>query len=128
MFGAFAYEFGAFVEDDLLVSTALPQYWLEVAIPAMRIDPTLYCASGWNDNSFDATAVRAYPHAPRFSFKEATETGAHGLSFQSSEGVRALVAQAAHWTERWHPDRPTVCEYRHMLPFPSCTRRPHCCM
>ena len=94
MFGAFAYEFGAFVEDDLLVSTALPQYWLEVAIPAMRIDPTLYCASGWNDNSFDATAVRAYPHAPRFSFKEATETGAHGLSFQSSEGVRALVAQA----------------------------------
>ena len=46
----------------------------------------------------------------------------------SSDERRALVAQAAHWTERWHPDRPTVCEYRHMLPFPSCTRRPHCCM
>lgn len=28
----------------------------------------------------------------------------------------------------WHPDRPTVCDYHHALPFPSCRRRLQCCV
>eukprot|EP01051_Picozoa_sp_SAG22_P014950 SAG22_NODE_1886_length_3375_cov_2.928877_2_plen_700_part_00 len=51
MFRSFGYNFTAFVEDDLAVSPALPGFFSK-SVESMRMDPSLYCASGWNDNSF----------------------------------------------------------------------------
>jgi hypothetical protein len=57
MYRDFGYDFAAFVEDDLAVSPALPLFFEAVAVPTMRMDQSLFCASGWNDNSFGGNSA-----------------------------------------------------------------------
>lgn len=57
MYQDFRYEFAAFVEDDLGVSPALPLFFEAVAVPTMRMDQSLFCASGWNDNAFGGNSA-----------------------------------------------------------------------